>query len=102
MTTAQVVETSVSVNNSPILDYVNPNDHTQPTYEWLLGSNLSQRTVSLIIHFSRKVEDRETYYNVSPHQTKGMTTDSDNQIPTDYLLYNLQLVESVVDNSKPF
>ena len=32
MTTAQVVETSVSVNNnSPIQDYVQPNDQTQPT-----------------------------------------------------------------------
>ena len=33
MTTAQVVETSVTVNNnSPVQDYVDPNDHTQPTY----------------------------------------------------------------------
>ena len=42
MTTAQVVETLVTVNNSPIQDYVHPNDHTQTTFEWLLGSNLSQ------------------------------------------------------------
>ena len=34
MTTAQVVETSVTVtNNSPIRDYVLPDDHTQPTYD---------------------------------------------------------------------
>ena len=34
MTTAQVVETSVTLtNNSPIQDYVLPDDHTQPTYE---------------------------------------------------------------------
>ena len=34
MTTAQVVETSVTVNNnSPIQDYVHLGDHTQPTYE---------------------------------------------------------------------
>ena len=33
MTTAKVVETSVTVNNnSPVQDYVHPNDHTQPTY----------------------------------------------------------------------
>ena len=33
MTSAQVVETSVTVNNnSPIQDFVHPNDHTQPTY----------------------------------------------------------------------
>ena len=33
MTNAQVVETSVTVNNSPIQDYVHPDNHTQPTYE---------------------------------------------------------------------
>ena len=34
MTTAQVVETSVTVNNnSPIQDYIYPDDQTQPTFE---------------------------------------------------------------------
>ena len=33
MTTAQVVETSVTVNNSPIQDYVHPDDQTQPTFD---------------------------------------------------------------------
>ena len=34
MTTAQVAETSVTVNNnSPIQDYVHPDDQTQPTLE---------------------------------------------------------------------
>ena len=34
MTTAQVVETRATVNNnSPIQDYVYPDDHTQPTYK---------------------------------------------------------------------
>ena len=38
MTTAQVVETSVTVNNnSPIQDYVHPDDQTQPTLEMTLG-----------------------------------------------------------------
>ena len=37
MTTAQVVETSVTVNNnSSIQDYVHPNDQTQPTFETVL------------------------------------------------------------------
>ena len=36
MTTAQVVETSVTVNNSPIQDYVHADDQTQPTFEILL------------------------------------------------------------------
>ena len=36
MTTAQVVETSVTVNNnSPIQDYIHPDDQTQPTFELL-------------------------------------------------------------------
>ena len=39
MTTVQVVETSVTVNNNiPIQDYVHPDDHdTQPTYEMTPG-----------------------------------------------------------------
>ena len=38
MTTAQVVETSVTVNNnSPIQDYVPPYDQTQPTFEMTPG-----------------------------------------------------------------
>ena len=38
MTTAQVVETSVTVNNnSPIQDYVHPDDQTQPAYEMTPG-----------------------------------------------------------------
>ena len=37
MTTAQVVETSLTVNNNPIQDYVPPDDHTQPSYEMTPG-----------------------------------------------------------------
>ena len=38
MTTAKVVETSVTVNNnSPIQDYVHPDDQTQPTFEMTPG-----------------------------------------------------------------
>ena len=38
MTTAQVVETSVTVNsNSPIQDYVHPDNQTQPTFEMTPG-----------------------------------------------------------------
>ena len=37
MTTAQVVETSVTVNNnSPIQDYVHPDDQTQPFENYFL------------------------------------------------------------------
>ena len=39
ITTARVVETSVTVNNnSPIQDYVHPDDQTQPTFEMTPGS----------------------------------------------------------------
>ena len=37
MTTAQVVETSVTINNSPIQDYLHADDHTQPTFEMTPG-----------------------------------------------------------------
>ena len=38
MTTAQVVKTSATVNNnSPIRDYVHPDNQTQPTFEMTPG-----------------------------------------------------------------
>ena len=38
MTTAQVVETSVTVNNNSLIqDYVHPDDQTQPTFEMTPG-----------------------------------------------------------------
>ena len=37
MTTAQGVETLVTVHNSSIQDYGHLNDHAQPTYEMTLG-----------------------------------------------------------------
>ena len=40
MITAQVVGTSVNVNNSPIQDYVHPDDQTQPTFEMTPGFKL--------------------------------------------------------------
>ena len=37
MTTAEVVETSVTVNNNtPIQDYAHPDDQTQPTFEQII------------------------------------------------------------------
>ena len=60
MTTAQVVETSVTDNNNgPIQDYVHPDDHTQPTYEMPPGfkpftvmTNLL--TTNIFQNFSKK------------------------------------------------
>ena len=36
MTTAQVVETSGTVNNSPILDYNHLKDYAPPTYDYVI------------------------------------------------------------------
>ena len=48
MTTAQVVETPVTVNhNSPIQDYVSPNDQTQPTFKMTPGFKLSQKDMNV-------------------------------------------------------
>ena len=49
MTTAQVVEMSVTVNNnSPIQDYVHPDNQTQPTFEYPLMLPNLYRLVSLL------------------------------------------------------
>ena len=37
MTTAQVVEILVTLNNSPVQDYVHPDDQTQPSFEMTPG-----------------------------------------------------------------
>ena len=51
MTTAQVVETSVTVNNnSPIQNYVHPDDQTQPTFVlYFLSRFVSLVFIRLII-----------------------------------------------------
>ena len=50
MTTAQVVETSVTVNNnSPIQDYVHPDDQTQPTFEMTPGFKPSTESLHLTL-----------------------------------------------------
>ena len=88
MTTAQVVETSVTVNNSAIQDYVHPDDDTQPTYKKTPGFKPFTENSQPAYSLKSRSRGQKKYDNVSPHHTKGMTTDSDNQIPTDYLFYN--------------
>ena len=52
MTTAQVVEMSVTVNNnSPIQDYIHPDDQTQPTFETII---LSGRAGLPYFHVNRE------------------------------------------------
>ena len=48
MTTTQVVETSVTVNNSPIQDYVHPDDQTQPTFEKRTWREMGQNTFEIL------------------------------------------------------
>ena len=51
MTTAQSVETSVTVNNnSPIQDYVHPDDQTQPTFDSWVQT----------FHNEEYIDDKET------------------------------------------
>ena len=44
MTTAQFVETSVTVNNSPTQDYLHLDDKAQPTYDHFLSSGFSDNS----------------------------------------------------------
>ena len=55
MTTAQVVETSVTVNNnSPIQDYVHLNDQTQPAFEIIRSVTLFLKSLNDYNPFSLK------------------------------------------------
>ena len=68
-TTAQIVETSVTVNNnSPIQGHVHPDDQTQPTYDMTLGSNLSLK----IIHRAKLLNDTtaKKYFRYVLHNSK--------------------------------
>ena len=68
-TTAQIVEMSFTVNNnSPVQDYVHPDDHTQPTYDMTLGSNLSLK----IIHHAKLLNDTtaKKYFCYVLHNSK--------------------------------
>ena len=67
MTTAQVVETSVTVNNnSPIQDYVHSDDQTQPTFDIFfcsacpsVGLNLSY----IAIRQNKVIKNYQRYYS---------------------------------------
>ena len=51
MTTAQVVGTSVAFNhNSPIQDFVHPDDQTQPAYQGYVALAFT-RTISISMRF---------------------------------------------------
>ena len=49
MTTAQVVETSVTINNnSPIQDYIHPDDQTQPFKDNMLKLTLLNLAIKIL------------------------------------------------------
>ena len=66
MTTAQVVETSVTVNNnSPIQDYVHPDDETQPTFKTNSHRNHTNRI------FYQKASNRSIVFCVLREEGLG-------------------------------
>ena len=68
MTTAQIVETSDSVNNnSPIKDYVHPDDQTQSTFEIFVLMNIQ---VSISKKSSQRVDVLMRFRNLVPTQSK--------------------------------
>ena len=76
MTTAQIVETSVTVNNnSPIQDYVHPDDQTQPTFEMTAGfkpftrTNLSAETTTNK-HINRGLSQTNRHQQVNDRPEK--------------------------------
>ena len=60
MTTPQVVETSVTVNNnSSIQDYIHPDDQTQPTFEMTPGFKPFTKTSNITkIKATNRLADR--------------------------------------------
>ena len=64
MTTAQVVEMSVTVNNnSPIQDYVHPDDQTQPTFEMTPGL----KPFTVITEFKKTLRSGSTFLTFLLH-----------------------------------
>ena len=84
MTTAQVVETSVTVNNnSPIQDYVHPDDQTQPTFEMTPGFKpftvlsfmlRSEAYVLISAAMRGKSEVSSTYFRILYHSLHKLFT----------------------------
>ena len=60
MTNAQVVGTSVIVNNnSPIQDYVHPEDHTEPTYNlYFVSECLDRSHLNIMVHNQFKFKNK--------------------------------------------
>ena len=81
MTTARVVETSVTVNNnSPIQDYVHLDDQTQPTFEMTPGFKPFTMLQFVYPTLYVKPVKQITFLYHSITLTSGMTDCSDDQL----------------------
>ena len=78
MTTAQVVETSVTVNNnSPIQDYVHPDDQTQPIFEMTPGFKpFTVLSWSTTISFDKANQLVPFFFLLGTNDLKPITTKS--------------------------
>ena len=71
MTTAQVIETSVTVNNnSPIQDYVHPDDQTQPTFEMTPG--FKPFTLLLLLLLLQVIPVKPNYNYFTLHKASSL------------------------------
>ena len=69
MTTTQVVKTSGTVNkNSPIQDYIHSGNHTQPTYEMILGFKPFTVKQNCVSH-EPAPDNSEQHYRTPQHDT---------------------------------
>ena len=72
MTTAQVVETSVTVNNnSPIQDYVHPDDQTLPTLLLLLLLLFSNQSLGTFFHRFPYSDSISVFVSMIPCPSSG-------------------------------
>ena len=67
MTTARIVEKSVTVNNSSIQDYTHPGDHILPTYEMIPGfKRFTDKTKLRVLMFRAMHSVVEGYFPIRP------------------------------------
>ena len=67
MTTARIVEKSVTVNNSSIQDYTHLGDHILPTYEMIPGfKRFTDKTKLRVLMFRAMHSVVEGYFPIRP------------------------------------
>ena len=82
MTTAQIVETSVTVNNnSPIQDYVHPDDQTQPTFNFKFSRLFSKNSLKTPENFIVLSSTTEVSTLISVEGVKAHSRSLNDEIP---------------------